>query len=353
MRIGTIDPACWRGRKVLVTGHTGFKGSWLTAWLHRLGAEVLGYALPPDGASYQLYRDSGLARDITSVEGDVCDREHLWQTAQAFAPELVLHLAAQSLVRPSYDNPVDTYAVNVMGTVHLLDAVRRLESAKAAVVVTTDKCYENREWLWPYRENDRLGGHDPYSNSKACAELVSDAFRRSYFASGRVLLATARAGNVIGGGDLAVDRLLPDAVRAFSQDLPLAVRNPNATRPWQHVLDPLHGYLLLAQSLLQGQSEQAGAFNFGPPDEHTVGAVVTTLAQRWEGARVETPEGDYPHEAARLHLDSRKAQHTLGWKPHFDFASGLEATVEFYRSWLQEPSSARRLMDAQIAAFEA
>lgn len=344
-----IDPLFWRGRKVFLTGHTGFKGTWLTCWLHSLGAQLFGYSLPPEGPTYQLFRDSRLEKSIASHYGDILERDRLQESIESFQPELILHLAAQALVRESYSDPIHTYAVNVMGTAHVLEAARRTDSVQAVLVVTTDKCYENQEWLWPYRENDRLGGHDPYSNSKACAELVVDSYRRSFLSSKGVLVATARAGNVIGGGDMACDRLVPDAVRAFAKGAPLEIRCPGATRPWQHVLDPLHGYLLLAQSLLQGDPESAEAFNFGPPDEHTVGEVVNTLTSLWgDGASVETPDGEHPHEASRLHLDSRKAHHKLGWKPHFDFHRALEATITFYKSWLAHPSQAFPLMVGQL-----
>jgi CDP-glucose 4,6-dehydratase len=251
-----------------------------------------------------------------------------------FRPEIVFHLAAQSLVRRSYTEPVATYAVNVLGTTHVLEMARQVGSLGSVVVVTTDKCYENREWLWPYRENDRLGGHDPYSNSKACAELVTDAYRRSFLTPAGKLVASGRAGNVIGGGDFAEDRLIPDAIRAFSKGESLSIRSPGSTRPWQHVLDPLHGYLLLGQRLLQRESSFAEAFNFGPPDEHTVGEVVEHLVRNWPGARYDAPQGQHPHEASRLHLDSRKAQHHLRWRPRFSFTEGLDHTLSFYRSWL-------------------
>jgi CDP-glucose 4,6-dehydratase len=326
----------WKGRKVLVTGHTGFKGAWLTAWLHQLGADIMGYSLPLEDPANRLFTSAGLEGRIQqSHHGDILDLERLRGLAQQFQPELILHLAAQSLVRKSYAEPVSTYAVNVLGTTHVLEVARQVESVRAVVVITTDKCYENKEWLWPYRENDRLGGHDPYSNSKACAELVTDAYRRSFLAAQGTLVATARAGNVIGGGDLAEDRLVPDAVRAFSQGQVLEIRSPGATRPWQHVLDPLHGYLLLAQSLLNGQADHADAFNFGPPDEHPVGEVVEQLVAAWPGAAYKTPPGDHPHEASRLHLDSRKAHHLLGWAPRLPFGPALEMTVRFYQRQLE------------------
>jgi CDP-glucose 4,6-dehydratase len=345
-----LNPSLWKNRKVLLTGHTGFKGSWLAAWLEKLGAQVIGYSLPPDPDTHRLFLSTGLEGRMQSCYGDVRDLERLRSLGQDFQPEVILHLAAQALVRDSYAQPVDTYATNVMGTVHVLEVARLLDSVTSVVIVTTDKCYENQEWLWPYRENDRLGGHDPYSNSKACAELVTDAYRRSFLAGQGKLVASARAGNVIGGGDYARDRLVPDAVRAFSSGQTLEIRSPNSTRPWQHVLDPLHGYLLLAQRLLEGQSEFATAFNFGPPDEHTVREVVERLVAGWPGACYLTPPGEHPHEASRLHLDSRKAQHHLGWQPFFDFVSGVDATLGFYKAWL-DGADPWNLLGQQIDNF--
>jgi CDP-glucose 4,6-dehydratase len=346
-----FNPQVWSGRRVLLTGHSGFKGTWLAGWLHTLGAEVLGYSLPPEGEAYRLFLASGLEGRILSQYGDILDYPRLQRLATDFQPELIFHLAAQSLVRKSYADPVNTYAVNVIGTVHVLELARQLESVRAVVVVTTDKCYENREWLWPYRENDRLGGHDPYSNSKACAELVVDSYRRSFFQASGKWVATARAGNVIGGGDFAQDRLVPDAIRAFTQGQALEVRCPEATRPWQHVLDPLAGYLFLAEKLLAGQAQFAEAFNFGPVDEHRVGTVVEHLIQGWgPPASYFTPPGQHPHEASRLHLDSQKARQLLGWEPRLDFAQALSKTVNFYRNWLSG-GDAWPLLCADLASY--
>ncbi len=348
-----LDSNLWKGRRVLLTGHTGFKGSWLAAWLVRMGAQVVGYSQAPEGPTYRLFRDSGLEGRMESHYGDLLDLPQLLALAREFQPEVMLHLAAQALVRKSYDDPVGTYASNVMGTVHALDVMRQVESLQAAVIVTTDKCYENQEWLWPYRENDVLGGHDPYSNSKACAELVTQAYRSSYLQAGGKLVATARAGNVIGGGDMAEDRLVPDAVRAFCAGQALEIRSPGATRPWQHVLDPLHGYLLLAQRLLRGESAYAEAFNFGPAEEHSVGEVVQRLVSGWgDGARFEAPEGEHPHEASRLHLDSRKARAGLGWAPRLDLEASLGMCVEFYKAW-EGGGDAWRLLEGDLARFEA
>lgn len=330
---------------------TGFKGTWLAAWLHSLGADLAGYSLAPDPIVNRLFIESGLEGLMASHYGDVLDLPGLLKVCQEFQPELIMHLAAQSLVRKSYAEPVNTYAVNVLGTTHVLEVARLLDSVRAAVIVTTDKCYENQEWLWPYRENDRLCGHDPYSNSKACAELVTDAYRRSFLASQGKLVATARAGNVIGEGDFAEDRLVPDAIRAFSKSQPLEVRSPGATRPWQHVLDPLHGYILLAQRLLKGDADFATAFNFGPPDEHPVGEVVEHLVAGWPEASYTAPSGDHPHEASCLHLDSRKAQHHLGWSPRRDFAASLDHTTDFYRRWHQG-ENAQTLISAELTRFQ-
>ena len=348
----SLNPTLWNNLRVLVTGHTGFKGTWLSHWLLQLGAKVSGFSLPPDSQVHRLFLESSLAQKIDNQFGDIANFENLSKVVNEFQPQLILHLAAQALVRQSYKEPLTTYATNVMGTAHVLEAARQTSSVTAVVVVTTDKCYENQEWLWPYREVDRLGGHDPYSNSKACAELVADAYRRSFLASKGTLVATVRAGNVIGGGDLSEDRLIPDAIRAFSKGKTLEVRSPGATRPWQHVLDPLHGYLLLAQKLLQGHDKFADAFNFGPDDEHTVGDVVKQTTKIWgDKARFTSPEGEYPHEASRLHLDSRKARHHLGWRPRFDFTQSLEKTVNFYRRW-HAGESPDELMLEDLAAHQ-
>jgi CDP-glucose 4,6-dehydratase len=349
---GTVQPELWKGRRVLLTGHTGFKGTWLACWLQRLGAEVLGYSLPPDPEVNRLFSESGIDGQIRSRLHDITDFPDLLSASEEFQPEVILHLAAQSLVRESYTQPLSTYAVNVMGTAHVLEVARRVDSVRSVLVVTTDKCYQNQEWLWPYRENDRLGGHDPYSSSKACAELVVDSYRRSFLAAQGKLVASARAGNVIGGGDMAPDRLVPDAVRAFAERQNLQVRCPGATRPWQHVLDPLHGYLLLAQRLILGESEFADAFNFGPPDEHTVSEVVERLVSQWgDGASYHTPPGDHPHEASRLHLDSRKAAHMLGWSPRFAFEPAVDMTARFYKRWHQE-TPARELLESDLRLLD-
>jgi len=343
------DPAFWRGRRVLVTGHTGFKGAWLVLWLHALGAEVTGFSRPPhtDPSLFALARLDELCDSRT---GDVRDPQAVAAAVEAADAEVVLHLAAQALVRRSFREPRETYEVNVMGTVNVLDAVRRHGGAKAIVSVTSDKCYENRGWEWGYRESDALGGHDPYSSSKACQELVSAAFRRSFDAP----LATARAGNVIGGGDWGEDRLLPDVLRGALAGEPIAIRRPDAVRPWQHVLNPIGGYLVLAEQLAT-QTGVAAAFNFGPADEDVrpVRWVVEQLTALWPDPldwRVD--EGPHPHEAATLRLDSSRARQALGWGPRWDLEAGLAATVRWHLA-VRDGADARATSLEQIAAYGA
>lgn len=317
----------------MVTGHTGFKGSWLTLWLKSMGAEVIGYALAPP-TSPSLYESARVADGIVSILADIRDPERLNSAVATHRPEIILHLAAQSLVRPSYDDPLATYATNVMGTVHLLEAVRKAGCVRAMVNITSDKCYENREWVWPYRENEALGGYDPYSNSKACAELVTSAYRNSFFGQGTAL-ASARAGNVIGGGDWAQDRLIPDIMRAFLAGCPVTIRNPGAIRPWQHVLEPLNGYLLLAEKLCEGGQAFAEAWNFGPPaeDAHPVSWIVDRLSAQWgEGTSCAHDRSEQPHEAGVLKLDSSKARARLGWKPRLTLAATLEWVADWYHA---------------------
>jgi CDP-glucose 4,6-dehydratase len=347
-----VRPELWKNRRVFLTGHTGFKGSWLLAWLKRCGAEVTAYALAP-ATQPNLFEAAALQSDGRSIIGDVRDPDALREALVASGAEVVFHLAAQSLVRESYERPVDTYATNVMGTVHLLEAVRSAGSVRAVVVVTTDKCYENREWPWPYRENEPLGGRDPYSSSKACAELVTAAYRSSFFGGGAAV-ATARAGNVIGGGDWARDRLVPDLLRAFAAGRPALIRNPEAVRPWQHVLDPLHGYLLLAEKLLE-ERKYADAWNFGPSDVdiQPVRSVADALAAGWgRGAAWTHDGGPNPHEAMTLKLDSSRARMLLGWRPRLALGAALEWVVEWHRRFLDAPERAREITLAQIARYE-
>jgi len=350
-----IERAAWQGRSVFLTGHTGFKGSWLSLGLARLGARVTGFALAP-ATDPSLFAAAQIERDLTtSIEGDIRDAGALSAALNAAQPEIVYHLAAQPLVRASYRDPADTWSTNVMGTVNLLDAVRQCPSVKAVVVVTTDKCYENREWHWGYREIDPLGGHDPYSASKAGAELVAASYRRSFLEKQGVLLATARAGNVIGGGDWSEDRLIPDAAHAVQAGVPLLIRNPAATRPWQHVLESLHGYLLLGQALLAGRKEAAEAFNFGPEamDNRSVTAVLEGLRTDWQELSwtIDPSYAEAPHEAQALYLDSAKAQAVLGWQPRWRLETALTETAHWYRQALAEPTKARQLCLQQWELF--
>src|SRR6266446_3873476 len=321
----------WRDRSVFVTGHTGFKGGWLATWLVDLGARVVGYGLSPDTTPSYFVR-CGLAERVTSHVADVTDLAALEAAVAAARPSVVFHLAAQSLVRRSYAAPVGTFATNVLGTVHVLEAVRRTPSVEAVVVVTSDKCYENRERPQGYHEDEPLGGHDPYSASKAAAELVAAAYRRSFFARGP-RLATARAGNVIGGGDWAEDRLVPDLVRAQAVGTSLALRSPDATRPWQHVLECLHGYLQLGARLVEGKREFASAWNFGPApeDNRTVAMVLEGLRAHWPDLRWHNGKVDTLHEAQLLYLDSSKARNSLGWRPVWSLNETLVATATWYR----------------------
>jgi CDP-glucose 4,6-dehydratase len=328
-----LDPAFWSGRRVLVTGHTGFKGSWLALWLEELGAEVTGFALaaPTEPSLFELAR---VAESVTSIEGDVRDLDAVVRAVAESEAEVVIHMAAQPLVRRSFAEPVETYATNVMGTVHVLEAVRRAGGVRVAVNVTSDKCYENRNWEWGYREDEPKGGYDPYSNSKGCSELVTSAYRSSFFGEGTAL-GSARAGNVIGGGDWSEDRLVPDAMRAAIERTPLLIRNPNATRPWQHVLDPLEGYLMLAQALWESR-EFADGWNFGPEDRDAreVGWIVESLSRRWDGGIDWRQDGgDHPHEASYLKLDSSRARAHLGWQPGWSLEDALDAVVDWYRRY--------------------
>lgn len=324
----------WAGRRVLVTGHTGFKGSWLSLWLHQMGAEVTGFALPAP-TEPSLFEAARVGELVTHVEGDVRDASAVRRVVEACAPEVIFHLAAQPLVRLSYREPVETYATNVMGTVHLLDAARQVPGVKAIVCVTSDKCYENREWIWPYRESDPMGGHDPYSNSKGCAELVVSAWRSSFFAENGPLLASARAGNVIGGGDWADDRLIPDLIRALASGTAPLIRSPGSVRPWQHVLEALHGYLMLAEYLLAGEQQFASGWNFGPSDEDArpVSWIVERLQAAWgAGGEMLTDTGTRPHEATLLRLDSSKARSLLGWRPVLPLDTALGWISEWHKA---------------------
>ncbi|MFT5277430.1 MAG: CDP-glucose 4,6-dehydratase [Granulosicoccus sp.] len=331
-----IDPSFWKGRNIFLTGHTGFKGSWLSLCLKRLGANVTGYALeaPTDPSIFEIARVEETMR--LSVHGDVRDAAALNQAMRESKPEIVIHMAAQSLVRDSYSDPVATYSTNVMGTVNVLEAARSTSSVKAILNITTDKCYENNEWVWGYRENDPMGGHDPYSNSKACAELISASYRKSFLQASGLALATARAGNVIGGGDWAKDRIVPDAIRAFTQNKPLVIRNPLSTRPWQHVLEPLSGYLILCQQLIEKPLEFDQGWNFGPNDDDVqpVSSVANIMTRAWgEESEWTLDTGVHQHEARSLKLDCSKAKALLKWSPIWDLEKALTETVQWYKAW--------------------
>ena len=342
------------GRRVFVTGHTGFKGAWLCLLLARLGARVSGYALAPEGqpTMFEMARVGDTLAHHTIA--DIRDQAALTAAMQAADPELVLHLAAQALVRHSYADPVTTWSTNVMGTVNVFEAMRACKGVKAAVIVTTDKCYENQNWAWGYRENDRLGGHDPYSASKAGTELVAHSYRSSFFSKGGPLIATARAGNVIGGGDWSADRLVPDAVRAVQNGLALPVRSPNATRPWQHVLEPLHGYLLLAARLLEGDIACAGAYNFGPDaaDNLPVSRLLDGLAAHWPQLQWQVDGTEHAaKEAALLYLDSSKARQELDWQVRWPLATGLEKTAHWYAAAARDPDGMRAFTEQQLEQY--
>jgi CDP-glucose 4,6-dehydratase len=331
-----MNPAFWSGRRVFITGHTGFKGSWLSLWLQELGAQVTGYALEPP-TQPNLFELARLGSAMTSVIGDIRDLPTFRAALIDARPEVVFHLAAQPLVRESYRDPVGTYATNVLGTVHLLEALRHTPGVRAVVNVTTDKCYENREWLWPYRENEPLGGADPYSSSKACVELVTAAYRTSFLNTAGIHLASARAGNVIGGGDWATDRLIPDFLRALDENRTLKIRSPQAIRPWQHVLEPLGGYLILAEKLHESGAEFAEAWNFGPDDNDArpVRWIVEHLGLQMPNADWQADATPQPHEANALKLDSSKSRARLGWRPRWDLETALNQTLAWHLAWRQ------------------
>lgn len=355
MTMQTPYGGSFAGKTVLVTGHTGFKGAWLTLWLHRLGAKVIGYALVPP-TTPSLYEEARLAEFIVNVEADIRDRAQLVEVMAKYQPDIVFHLAAQPLVRLSYREPAETYEVNVMGTVNVLEAVRQTSSVRACVVVTSDKCYDNREWAYGYRENDAMGGFDPYSSSKGCAELVTSAYRNSFFSpENGVGIATVRAGNVIGGGDWAEDRIVPDIVRALEAGEPVPVRNPGAVRPWQHVMEPLSGYLWLAARLVEAPATHAEGWNFGPKSANCVpvARLVEIALARWgTGAWQHPDSGNQPHEAHYLKLDITKATTMLGWEPLYDLDTTLACTMDWYAERRKSDFDAQAYTLQQIADYE-
>ncbi|RUM92010.1 MAG: CDP-glucose 4,6-dehydratase [Thiothrix sp.] len=345
----------WQGKTVLVTGHTGFKGSWMSLWLQGMGATVVGYSLAPP-TEPSLYKDARVEEGINANEADIRDLARLQQVISDSKPDIIFHLAAQPLVRYSYDHPIETYETNVMGTVNVLESARRESSVKVVVCITTDKCYENREWVWGYRENEPMGGFDPYSSSKGCSELVISAYRNSYFSSGEgPAVASVRAGNVIGGGDWAEDRLIPDIVRAMMKDEAVIIRAPHSIRPWQHVLEPLSGYMLLAERLWNEKEAFSEAWNFGPNDEDAqpVEWIVDHLTQSWgEGARWELDKEVNPHEAQYLKLDISKVKTVLGYEPRLNLATTLDWVTEWYKAY-HKGDDMRQITRQQIAQFEA
>jgi CDP-glucose 4,6-dehydratase len=356
VNVDVVNP--WQGRRVFLTGHTGFKGGWLALWLASRGAVIRGYALDPE-TTPNLFTAASVGSVLEDIRGDIRDGKKLEAALTEFAPEVVFHLAAQPLVRRSYADPLGTYSTNIMGTAKVLETVRKTPSVRAVVCVTTDKCYENHEQARPYSESDPLGGYDPYSSSKACAEIVSAAYRSSYFPVDRldehhVALATARAGNVIGGGDWSEDRLIPDLIRGFQAGQAVLIRRPDAVRPWQHVLDPLHGYILLAEALLAGDARFASAFNFGPDvaDSWSVERIATKLVELWgEDAAWTRDTVAGPHETHSLRLDASKAHQELGWQPRLNIEAALEWTAHWYKSW-EQGADMREEALMQIAWFE-
>ncbi len=351
--IRKVNPDFWRGKRVFLTGHTGFKGSWLSLWLQSMDVKLYGLALAPQ-TTPNLFTMADVANGMTgNAIGDIRDLGTVQKAMQASNADIVIHMAAQPLVRLSYSEPVETYATNVMGTVHVLDSARQTSSVKAMVVVTTDKCYENKEWLWGYREDEPMGGHDPYSNSKGCSELVTAAYRNSFLKDKGIAIATARAGNVIGGGDWASDRLVPDILRAFEQNKPVVIRNPHAIRPWQHVLEPLSGYLLLAEDLFTHGQMFAEGWNFGPNDDdaQSVQWIVEYMQSCWgNGACWQRDIGGHPHEANYLKLDISKAKARLGWSPRWPLAETLEHIIDWQRGFTTN-NDTRKLCLSEIQQY--
>ena len=330
-----VTPSFWQGKRVFITGHTGFKGGWLSLWLQKMGAVVTGYSLPPN-TTPSFFEVAQVGRGMNSIIGDIRDQNALQNALLSSQPQVVFHLAAQALVSTGYSDPLGTFSTNIQGTAILLECLRSTKGVQAVVIVTSDKCYDNKEWPWPYRENEPLGGRDPYSSSKACAELVTAAYRDSFLEPAGIAAATARAGNVFGGGDWSANRLVPDLLAAFSQNQAAQLRNPNSTRPWQHVLEPLAGYLILAEKLCSGTSYSC-AWNFGPGEEACLpaGEIANQLSNLWgENASWQAAATNFPHEAESLRLDSSLASRQLGWHARWSLTAGLSATIFWHKSWL-------------------
>lgn len=352
-----VNSNFWRGKDVLITGHTGFKGSWLSLWLQKLGANVIGLSLNPP-SDPNLFTVANVAKEMTNLHGNICDLDRVQEIVDQYKPEVIFHMAAQSLVRHSYENPIETYATNVMGTVNLLEVARHAPTVKVFINVTSDKCYENNkknDWLWGFRENDQLGGLDPYSNSKACAELVTSSFRNSYYNNDEphCAVATVRAGNVIGGGDWAKDRLVPDIIRGLITEKEVIIRNPESQRPWQHVLEPLQGYLQLAEKAYYNPKEWAQAWNFGPNDLDfkTVGWIVAKIFTLWETKSMwQIDKQQQPQESFQLKLDSTKAKAKLGWQSKWNLEQTLRETVDWYRAFSRNQNM-REMTLAQIDKY--
>ena len=348
-----INPEFWKGKRVIITGHTGFKGGWLALWLYKMGAKIGGYALKPPTDPNFFYITKTFECLTTSIIDDIRDIDALFSAVNSFQPEIIFHLAAQPLVRYSYTNPLETYAINVMGTINLLEIIRRISCVRAVVIVTSDKCYENQERIWSYRENEPLGGYDPYSSSKACAEILTSAWRRSYLEGKGIAVATVRAGNVIAGGDWASDRLIPDIMRAVSTGKILHIRSPEAIRPWQHVLEPLSGYLRLAEYLVTQGCVYAEAWNFGPNNEdgRSVRYIVERFIKTYPELRCDYDKQIELHEAQYLSLDSSKAQTRLGWIPRWRLDKAMDKTIEWYLAW-QSGKNMREISLNQISEYE-